>query len=805
MSSPAGHRFRLLASVLSVLGLLLAVAVGWFYREMRASLPRLDGSAALPGLAAPVTVARDDLGVPLVRGTSRNDVARALGYIHAQDRFFQMDLLRRRSAGELAELFGPRLLSADRNTRVHGFRRLAAQVVARLGPVDRALLESYTAGVNAGLAALGQKPFEYLALRTTPRPWQAEDCVLIIYSMTLDLQDSTGTYEQILATLRDQLGFDGLAFYAPIALPVDAALDGSTGTLAPIPSAKILDLRQSAGTAVLPGVARAVAAAEPARDPEALPGSNSFALAGTHTANGGALLANDPHLDLAVPNIWYRAELEWTSPAPCRIVGVTLPGLPVVVIGSNGHVAWGLTDAFADTSDVVAIEINPIDHSLYKLPGRDELIPIEQRRETIAVKGQAPETIEVPWTHWGPVIGTSPRGRPLAFHWLADDPSATNLAFFELCYARDVADAVAMAHRAGMPANNFLVADASGQIAWTVIGRLPKRVGFDGRLPTTWSFGDRRWDGFLPPDQVPVVLAPASGRLWTANNRPVGGPALALLGDGGYSNPARAAQIRDDLATLEHATPRDLRAIQLDDRALFLAGWQQRLLAVLTPAAIAQHPARAELRRLVEHWEGHASIDSVSYQLVRTFRLKTAELVFTPIFEGCVDALPSFDWHRLHYEAPLQALLRVKPPHLLSPHYASWEDLQLAAADAVLAELDQQGVVLERATWGRRNTARILHPFSRMLPAWLTSWLNMPADQLPGDNDMPRVQTPYFGASMRMVVSPGHEDEGLLHMSGGQSGHPLSPYFRAGHEAWVKGEPTPLLPGAAVHTLVLQP
>ncbi len=807
MSTPAGKRFRLLASTLSVLVLLAAVAAGWFYREMRASLPRLDGTAALPGLSANVTVARDALGVPWVRGASRADVARALGYLHAQDRFFQMDLLRRRGAGELAELFGKAALPLDQSTRVHGFRQLAEKVYARIAPAERALLENYTAGVNAGLAALSQKPFEYLVLRTTPRPWRPEDSILVIYAMTLDLQDSTGAYELSLATLRDQLGFAGVAFFAPVSTPDDAALDGTTAALAPLPSEKILDLRTppAAGTAALRLIPRPGYAASLAGDPECLPGSNSFALSGAHTANGSALLANDPHLDLSVPNIWYRASLEWNRPAPCRISGVTLPGLPVVVIGSNGHIAWGFTDAYADTGDLVAVEVNPIDHSLYKVPGRDELIPVEKRRETIAVKGSDPVTLETPWTYWGPIVATDSKARPLVYHWLAHDPAATDLSMMQLAEAQTVPEAVAIAHRAGMPAHNFIVADSAGQIAWTIIGRLPKRVGFDGRLPTSWSYGDRRWDGLLPPEEVPAIIAPESGRLWTANNRVVGGSALKLIGDGGYASPPRAAQIRDGLAGLEKASPADLRAIQLDDRALFLGRWQKLLLTVLTPEALAGKPSRAELRRLAEHWEGRATPESVSYRLVRAFRTHTADLALSPIFAGCVDETPGFDWHRFHYEGALQALLREKPPHLLDPKYASWDDLLLAAADAVTADLEKQGLSPDEATWGRRNTAKINHPFGRLLPAWLAGWLNMPADPLPGDIDMPRVQTPTFGASMRLVVSPGHEAEGLLHMPGGQSGHPLSPFYRAGHEAWVKGEPTPLLPGPAEHTLTLTP
>ncbi|MFI5358135.1 MAG: penicillin acylase family protein, partial [Opitutales bacterium] len=437
--------------------------------------------------------------------------------------------------------------------------------------------------------------------------------------------------------------------------------------------------------------------------------------------------------------------------------------------------------------------------------GQEDLLEIEKRHDVIRVKGSAPENLESLWTAWGPVVATDAKARPLACHWTAYDPAATDLDFIRLESAQNIAEAIAIAHRSGIPAQNFIVADSAGQIAWTIIGRLPRRAGFDGRLPTSWSYGDRRWDGFIPPDDVPSVISPESGRLWTANNRTVGGPALALLGDGGYAAPPRAAQIRDDLAGLEKAGPRDLLAIQLDDRAFFLERWQKLLLAVLTPEAVAQKKSRAELLRLVDGWDARASVDSTGYRLVRAFRSRTADLALAPIFASCTDAMPGFDWGRFHYEAALWTMIQEKPAHLLDPKFPTWDALLLAAADDIVADIGKQGLSLEQATWGRHNTARILHPFGRMLPGWLAGWLNMPADPLPGDVNMPRVQTPYFGASMRLVVSPGHEAEGLFQMSGGQSGHPLSPYYRAGHAAWVRGEPTVLLPGPAAHTLTLHP
>ncbi len=806
MSSPVGKLLRWLALVVSVLVLLAAGAAGWFYVQLRASLPQLDGAAALPGLAGPVTVTRDALGLPTISAASRADVARALGYLHAQDRFFQMDLLRRKGAGELAELFGKVALPSDRVTRRHGFRALAQKVLRGLAPDKRALLTSYAEGVNAGLAALQQKPFEYLALRTTPEPWRPEDSLLVIYVMTIDLQGTSATYELSLATLRDQLGTAALACFAPVATPEDAALDGSGAPLAPFPSPQLIDLRNPAKvTNSSPRPWPAFFADYPRRDPDLLPGSNSFALSGAHTAGGGALLANDPHLDLGVPNIWYRASLAWRDPVAGHITGVTLPGLPFVVIGSNGHIAWGLTASYVDISDLVAIDVNVIDHSLYKVPGRDDLLEIEKRQDVIRVKGSAPVTLETQWTAWGPIVAADAKGRPLANHWIAYDPAATDLEFLRMESAQNIAEAIAIAHRVGVPAHNFLVADSAGSVAWTIIGHLPKRVGFDGRLPTSWTYGDRRWDGFLPPVEVPSVISPDSGRLWTANNRILGGPALALLGDGGYASPPRAAQVRDDLAGLEHAQPRDLLGIQLDDRAVFLTRWQELLLAVLTPEAVAKNPPRAELRRIVGIWDPRADPDSVGYHLVRDFRTATANLALEPIFAPCLDAMPGFDWGRFHYEPALWAMIHEKPAHLLDPKFSTWDDLLLAAADSVVADVKKQGLTLDQATWGRRNTARILHPFGRLLPGWLAGRLNMPADQLPGDVNMPRVQTPAFGASLRLAVSPGREAEGIFQMPGGESGHPLSPFYRAGHVNWVKGEPSSFLPGPAVHRLTLNP
>ena len=271
-------------AVLLAAALLVVAGAGlWIRGRMVASLPILDGSSPLPGLAAGVRVSRDALGVPTVEGSSRIDVARATGWVHAQDRFFQMDLLRRKAAGELAELFGPAAVPIDKEARMHGFRRLAREVIARESPEKRGLFEAYAEGVNAGLAALRSKPWEYAVLRLEPRRWSAEDSVLIHYAMTLDLQESTGRYVRSLSAIRDQLGPASFAFFAPLLTPADAALDGSAAPLPRIPPPTELDLRHPPAEAPVAAWGRRAEAWEDRQ----MPGSNSFAVAGPLAADGG--------------------------------------------------------------------------------------------------------------------------------------------------------------------------------------------------------------------------------------------------------------------------------------------------------------------------------------------------------------------------------------------------------------------------------------------------------------------------------------------------------------------------------------
>ncbi len=792
--------FRLLAGLV-VLALLAPVA-GWLL--LRASLPTLDGSLPLAGLTEPVAVERDADGVPTVHARNREDLARALGFLHAQDRFFQMDLLRRQGAGELSELFGPLTLPMDREARQHLFRRRVAAVVQAMTPEQLRQVDAYADGVNVGLAALGARPWEYLALRAVPRPWTREDCILVVDTMAMNLE-TDGSDERSRLAIAQTYDEEALAFLRPLVTEHSAALDGSHAPAPPVPDAMHWTLRPSApgeGPPV-PVLTASVVPAESAL----LPGSNSFVLSGARSAGGGALVANDPHLGLTVPNIWYRASLALPD---LTATGTTLPGVPGVILGSNGYVAWGFTNGYIDTCDLVLIETDPADAGRYRVPDGNGWEPFEVVRESIGVHGAAPDPCEILVTRWGPLTTRSGKGGPVyARHWSEYEPGGINFEASDLMTARSVDEALSVAHRSGIHPQNFTVGDRDGNVAWTIIGRVPRRVGFDGHTPQSWADGTRRWEGFLPPEQVPVIRNPSDGQLWTANNRTVGGEGLALLGDGGYASPERAGQIRDRLSALaDHAAkPADLLAVQLDDEALYLARWRGLLLQTLGDPVVENQPDLDELREIVRTWDGHASVNAVGYRLLREFRRVVTVMVMNPLMAP-VQRRDPVARVGFNVEQPLWSILAARPVHLLPASASSWDDLLLRAAHLTtkLGEHHQpDALALSECTWGRANVLAMKHPLSGALPVRIARWLDMRAQELPGDANMPRVQAPTFGASMRMAVSPGREDEGIYEQPGGSSGHPLSRFYRAGHDHWADGKPSPFLPGPTKYRLELQP
>lgn len=769
---------RLLWCVLA----LLALAGLSVWLLLRGSLADLDGEQALPGLAAAVTVERDGVGVVTITAASKADALRALGHVHAQERYFEMDLMRRSAAGELSALFGPKAIDADKRMRVHRLRaRTEAHLQEALGS-DPAAVRAYVEGINQGLARLPVRPWAYLLLRQAPEPWQPSDSVLAGLAMYADLQDPDNRSELALARIRAVVPPALHALLVHDGSQWDAPLLGPPRGDALLPDASQLDLRTLPPAAAGAGV----------QDRDAV-GSNNFAVAGPLTADGRAIIADDMHLGLRAPGLWFRVRLRYPDPQAADgqvdITGFSLPGVPAVIVGSNGHVAWGFTNSYIDTAD-------------FRTEAANAAVTMYQER--IAVAGQPDVLFPVRETAWGPILHVHADGSGDALRWVAQLPGAVRMDFADMARAADLDQALQIADHAGIPAQNLVIGDRSGRIAWRLVGARPDRG--PGCLPL--GFNSNRSSPDCAPwpirsDAAPSLLDPPQHRLWTANSRVLDDAGLATVGNGGYDLGARGRQIRDLLGAQERFDEHDLLAIQLDDRALFLQRWWVLLQQV---SEHSDDPALKRLAAASRHWEARASTDSVSYRVVRAFRGQVLDVLSGALLAPARAALGNdyLEPRLAQLEGVAWPLLQQRPAHLLPPAYRSWDALLVDAARHTEAELSVQGPLAQR-NWGERNTAAICHPLARALPAFASRWLCMPADPLPGDRDMPRVQTPNFGASQRMVVSPGHEADGIVHMPGGQSGHPLSPYWGAGHEDWVYGRPTPFLPGKAQHVMTLVP
>ena len=810
---------RWLGRIFVTLLLLIAVAALVAWLLLAGSRPQLDGKVALRGLLAPVTITRDARGTPTIVARNRTDAAYALGFLHGQERFFQMDLLRRNAAGELSELVGKAALKLDEKHRRHRFRALAETELMQSPASEHVLMDAYTRGVNAGLNSLDVRPWEYLLLRATPRKWRDEDTLLVIDAMFLDLnQQGENTRELDFARLRAALPRPLADFLLAPDPRWEAPLRGGPTQAVPMPGADVFDLRTvpvnhrdtTQGVAAILATARLDSGV----------GSNGFTVAGALTGTG-ALLANDPHLGLRVPDIWYRARMRWPDPiAPSQMLdlnGVTLPGTPAMAIGSNGHIAWGFTNSEGDWMDWVRVIRDPKDPLRYKTAnGWAEIV---RHDEVIHVRGEPDHHFAVEDTIWGPIAAKDVDGTPLALAWIAQRPRALNLNLVKLENARSVQDALGWAPLIGIPPQNLVVADSRGNIGWSIAGSaLPLRAGFDPLLPSDWTKPDTGWTGFASPAQDPHILNPADNRIWTANQRLVDGDALTLLGDGGYDQGARAQQIRDDLLAREHFVTGDTLDIQLDNRALFLSRWQKLLLDVIAtcdsgsshghvPAGMGASCAQLlALKPYVQHWQARAASDSVGYRIVRKFHDRVRQDVLAPFAALAKKKSDDFKWPSAEVgEYAVWTMVTRRPAWLLDPHYKDWNALLLHGADQVADELAKEPGPLAKKTWGEFNTARIHHPLAVALPAWLAKFIDMPPDPLPGDRDMPRVLHPDFGASMRLDVSPGDEAHAILEMPSGEAGNPLTPYFGAGHEDWVRGRPTPLLPGPAKYRMALVP
>ena len=777
---------RILAAAL----LLSVFLVGALYLYLRSSLPQIDGRVAVRGLKDTVTIARDADGVPLITAADDADAAFGLGYAHAQDRLFQMELNRRAGAGRLAEIFGENAVATDRQMRILGLYRRAEAEFALLSQPVQSAVEAYVAGINAFLATRpGALPPEFLLLRFAPEPWRIADT--LVWGKLMDLE-LAGNYrgELLRARLVRSLTPEQLAFLYPD-YPKDAPT--TLAALARYYRALPLDRLYAA----LPPI--------PLLGP--IRASNNWVVDGAHSQSGKPLLANDPHLDLGAPGFWYLARLRT---AGREIAGGTVAGAPFVVVGHNDRIAWGFTNTGSDVEDLFIEQTDPADPGRYLTPGGSE--PFSQRQEMIGVRDAAPVSLTVRETRHGPVISDAlPQGTvesgyvlALATTFLAGD-DRTPEALWNIARAGSWNEFRNALASWTAPQQNMVYADANGTIGFIAPSRIPIRKSGDGWLPMPGWTGAYDWTGSIPVDRLPQASNPASGHFISANNKIVPASYPYFLGRD-WDLPNRAERIGELLDATPVQSPAASTAIEAD--TLSIAA--RRLVPLMTRIAPSDAAARDAVD-VLRRWDFHMDAD------------QAAPLVFTAwlrSFAHDLFALRLGEASELYWDLKpqvIEAVLTTRPEWCAKPGQpaADCDALLAATLDHALAGLRAEyGNDIATWSWGRAHHAVFANPLWRRLPV-LRDWIGVRIATSGGFDTINRGSTtirddahPYeqrFGAGLRIVTDLASPADSRMIVVPGQSGNPLSTHFADLAERWRRFDW--LMPGRArpVATLTLEP
>ncbi len=761
----------------------LAAIVAFQY--LRSSLPQLSGSRHMTGadarrLAAPVEVVRDRHGIPHIYAESLLDANFALGYAHAQDRLWQMEMNRHIGAGRLAELFGPASLDTDRFLRTLGIHRISAVTLGKLDSETRSLFESYAAGVNAFLAA-NDKPLppEFVLLGHRPEPWSPVDSLAWLKMMAWDLNGSWRDellHMQLAKRLTTQQIREFLPPYpgdAPHPLPDLGALYGS-----------------------LADAATKIAAAAPEQPPEGI-GSNNWVVDGSRSRSGKPLLANDPHLGLTAPAVWYFAHLDTPEG---RLIGTTLPGVPMVVLGRNERIAWGFTNTGPDVQDLYIERLDPTDAALYDTPdGKQRFVTVN---EIIKVKGQADVTLAVRISRHGPIISDAfadaakamPKGYALAFAWTAlRDDDLTAQALTRLGRARDWKSFLAAARDSHSPQQNIVYADVDGNIGYIAPGRVPLRRAdndLKGMAPAPGWQAKYDWQGFIPYDELPRQFNPPSGAIATANEK-ITPPGYRHWITSKWEPPFRARRIAELLNANQHHDLASFAAMQGDVRSLYV----REVLPLLLAAPLASDSARHAAARL-RHWDGEMLRQRAEPLIVSAWLRELTRLVYADELGELFTA----NWS----ERPIFMLNALRDTDGQSrwcddvgtPQRETCATMIARALDLALADLaSRYGADIDHWHWGDAHIAVSEHrPLSKQ--AWLAPLFEL-RQPVPGDTwtldvgrTVPGNQAQPFStrhaASLRGLYDLADLDHSLFMHSSGQSGNPFSAQYGSFNAAWAQ-------------------
>jgi penicillin amidase len=776
---------------------LLVVAASWLY--LQKSLPALDGQLTARGLAAPVEIARDKEGVPHLFAKSERDGWFAMGYVHAQDRLWQMEFQRRVAQGRLAEFLGERAYDTDRLMRTLGIARTAERIVAKLDEETRANLEAYAAGVNAFLASSPVLPVEFHALRVEPEAWKPADSVGWMLVMAWDLSSN---WRSELARLRfaAKLGRERASEFLP-PYPGDPAL--------PLPDFKALYLEMAP-------TATALLAVSPLT--EEVVGSNNWAVSGARSETGKPLLANDPHLGLQAPALWYLAHV--STPAG-NVVGGTLPGLPFIVLGRNDNLAWSMTTTNGDTQDLFVERVIPGEEGSYLTPSGKA--KFEVRKEIIRVSGEE-RTLTVRSTRHGPVISdvvksagaAAPKGHVLALSWAAlTEDNAAARAGFALNRARNRAELLAALRDMHAPQQNVVFADREGHIGFVAPALVPIRRADNeamGRVPVPGWLAKYDWQGFIPFPQLPAINDPASGRIVTANHK-ITPPGYKPFISVDWFPPFRADRIEELLDAQPRHSVAGFARMQADTLS--------RLAREVLPVALSARPATDEGRRahgMLAGWKGAMVVDSPAPLVFSAWYRELTRLVYADelgeLFDESWELRAAFMIPVLKGERGLERWC----DDVRTPAKETCALLAARAFDLAAADLQRRFGDSWEWRWGVAHAAASDHRPLGFVPV-VSRFFNV-APQTPGDSytvnvggNTIRDEARPFGnrhaASLRAIYELADLERSLFMQSTGQSGNVLSPWYSSFAERWARVEyitiPTRRESISTAHTLVLTP
>jgi penicillin amidase len=826
--------------------LLIAVLVAffaarrWAQQAMVDALPQVDGSLHLEGLSAPVYIQRDAHGVPHIRANSLDDLILAQGFVTASDRLFQMDVLRRHAAGELAEILGPSLLPHDRTQRILQIRAAADRAIAAFPPDQLHYLQIYARGVNASIEIQrSHLPLEFRLLRYQPAPWTARDSILIGLAM---FEDLTNSFPVKLSreAITTHLSPDLLADLYPVGSwrdhpPAQTIVD----LTAPQQNIPDIPLDESQTKLAKPSTSPAIAhdliaLQQSLRNPiceACTAGSNNWVVSGTRTVSGKPLLANDMHLAHNVPGIWYQADLYSTSDnGEFHVAGVSLPGLPFIIVGHNAHIAWGFTNLGADVQDIYIERLRGAGSSEQFLAPDGVWQPVFHQTEVIHVHNSPDVTLDVIATRHGSSITPliSPllpsEKRSLSLRWTIYDPATLMAPMLAINSAIDWASFNSAFATFGGPAQNVVYADDQGHIGYHAVGYIPIRRNPASPnplspVPIPSSDTTHEWAGNIPFNQLPQAFDPPSGVLATANARVTpDGYTFPITLD--WAAPYRNERIWKVLQSRDHLTPADMLKLQTDIYSDLDHDVAQRL-AYAVDHSTTKDPRLRQAADLLRNWDGTVTANSPAAPIVIAARNALWPLILTPKLgtgtasspmKGDIEPLwQLYSWGEKSYAA--EQLIMHAPARWLPSDYANWNELLTVAVANGLTTANAP-IDLSRWSQGRAHPVDIEHPVfsqSSILKLLIGTRTGTGVQPQSGDTSTIKQVDRTFGPSERFTADLNDLDNSTLNLVLGESGNPASPWFMDQWPAWYNGTtfPMPFSPdavrGAMVHTLTLTP